>query len=42
MAYKDIDVYDKDLTREEYEYDLKFLGFCILKNNLKKGTEEAL
>ena len=42
MAYKDIDGYDKDLTREEYECNLNFLGFCILKNKLKKGTLKAL
>ena len=42
MAYKDIDYYDKNLTREDYECNLNFLGFSILKNKLKKGTVKAL
>ena len=42
MCYKEIDSFDSNMQRESIEYDLVFLGFLVLANNLKKETREVI
>ena len=42
MCYKEIDSFDSNMQRESIEYDLVFLGFLVLANNLKKETQEVI
>ncbi|EAR86811.2 E1-E2 ATPase family protein (macronuclear) [Tetrahymena thermophila SB210] len=44
MAYKELSSSKEaiDLTREELEQNLRFLGFLILENQLKEDTPEAI
>ena len=42
MAYKKLDKTQTDLSREECEKDLDFVGFLVFKNNLKHDSKDVI
>ena len=42
MAYKKLENSNIKNEREFYETNLEFLGFVILSNNVRDGTEKLL